>query len=319
MAERGTFTFCDPEGYVAGFGDVRVTLTITGAGDFKARLTRLKLKDLDLYRCCESLPRIAYVSLPPERVFLSFLAGTASLVFDGFALRNGDIVWHSRGDRLHQRSSGECQWGLISLSPEQLASYSKALTGRPIAPPQASRILRAPRAEVSRFRRIFRQACHLAGDSRNLIEHPEVARALEQTMLHALTHCLAASDPDGNPKMRRRHAAAVVRFEDALSRCIDQKISLPELCAEIGVQERTLRTCCAEFLGVSPARYLLLQRLNKARSALQRADASKTSVAEVARNHQFLELGRFAVTYHNTFGELPSTTLQRASQNVKIA
>jgi transcriptional regulator GlxA family with amidase domain len=59
-------------------------------------------------------------------------------------------------------------------------------------------------------------------------------------------------------------------------------------------------------------RYLLLQRLNRARAALRRADPSKASVAEVARNHQFLELGRFAVTYRATFGESPSITLQRA-------
>src|SRR5262249_8823026 len=141
MAKRGTVTFSDPDGYVAGFGDARVNLTITGPGDFKAQLTRLKLNDLDFYRCCESLPRIAHVSLPHERIFLSFSAGAGSFLSDGFALQNGDIALHSRGERLHQRSSDECQWGLISLSPERLASYSKALTGRPIAAPQATRIL----------------------------------------------------------------------------------------------------------------------------------------------------------------------------------
>jgi transcriptional regulator GlxA family with amidase domain len=131
-----------------------------------------------------------------------------------------------------------------------------------------------------------------------LIENPEVARALVQQMLHAIIHCLADNDADDNHKMRHHHAAVMARFEEALNGHIDQKISMPELCGEIGVPERTLRTCCAKFLGVSPARYLLLQRLNKARSALQCADPSTTSVAEVALNHQFLELGRFAVTYH---------------------
>jgi transcriptional regulator GlxA family with amidase domain len=52
----------------------------------------------------------------------------------------------------------------------------------------------------------------------------------------------------------------------------------------------------------------MLQRLNKARAALRRADPSMTNVAEVARNHQFLELGRFAVTYRTIFGESPSAT-----------
>ncbi|OAF14753.1 hypothetical protein AXW67_17470 [Bradyrhizobium neotropicale] len=147
-----------------------------------------------------------------------------------------------------------------------------------------------------------------------MIERPEIARALEQEMLHAIIHCLAANEADDHPRGRHHHAAVMVRFEEALSKRIDQKLNMPTLCAEIGVAERTLRMCCTEILGVSPTRYLLLQRLNKARAALRRADPSKSSVAEVARNHQFLELGRFSVTYRTTFGESPSTTLQRAPQ-----
>jgi transcriptional regulator GlxA family with amidase domain len=35
------------------------------------------------------------------------------------------------------------------------------------------------------------------------------------------------------------------------------------------------------------------------------------SVAEIARTHQFLEPGRFAVIYRTIFGEMPSSTLRR--------
>jgi AraC-like DNA-binding protein len=315
MAENGTLTFSDPDGFAAGFSDAHIKLTITGAGDFKARLTQLKLKDLKLYRCCESLPRIAYISLPPEQMFLSFPVGAASVISDGFALRNGDMVLHGRGERTHQRSNGACQWGLISLSPKQFASCGKALTGQAIAPPHASRMLRPARAEVLRFQRLYAQACRLAeAAGQKLIERPEVARALEQELLHAIINCLTANETDDNPKTRRHHAAVMVRFEETLSKRIDQKLNMPALCAELGVPARTLRMCCAEFLGVSPTRYLLLQRLNKARWALRRADPSTASVAEVARSYQFLELGRFAVKYRTTFGELPSTTLQRDPQ-----
>jgi AraC-like DNA-binding protein len=312
MAEGGTLTFDDPESYAAAFGDARVTFTVTGAGDFKARLTWLRLQHLEVYRCYESLPRIAYISLLSERIFLSFPAGAASLTCAGFGLRNGDMVLHSPGERVHQRSNGECQWGLISLPHEQLANCGEALTGRSIAPPPANRILRPPRAEASRFQGLFRQACRLAESKTKLLERPEVARALEQEMLHAIIHCLAANEADDHPRARHHHAAVMVHLEETLGNRLDQKLSVPKLCAEVGVAERTLRMCCAEFLGVSPMRYLLLQRLNRARAALRRADPSKASVAEVARNHQFLELGRFAVTYRATFGESPSITLQRA-------
>jgi AraC-like DNA-binding protein len=310
MAEGGTFKFGEPDGYAAAFGDIRINLTTTGAGDFKARLIRLKINQLEAYWCGEDLPRIAYISLPSERIVLSFPVDTASLICEGVALQNGDLALHGRGQSMHQRSDGACQWGLISLSAAQLARYGKALIGREIPLPHATRILRPARNEISRFQDIFRQACHVAEARSKLIEHPEVAKALEQDMLHATIHCLV-DEADDDHKTRHHHAAAMARFEKAVIRHVDQKLKLPELCAEIGVPERTLRLCCSEFLGLSPTRYLLLRRLNEARAALRRADPSTATVAQVAREHHFLELGRFAVTYRVTFGESPSATLQR--------
>ncbi len=132
-------------------------------------------------------------------------------------------------------------------------------------------------------------------------------------MLHAVVHCMTADDADDIAKTRHRHANVVVRFEEVLTKHIDWKLNMQALCVEVGVAERTLRMCCAEVLGVSPTRYVLLRRLNRARAALRRADPSTVTVAEVARNNQFMEFGRFAVTYRSIFGESPSTTLQRNS------
>jgi AraC-like DNA-binding protein len=311
MAESGTIVYGDPDDYAAAFGDMRVNLTITGAGEFQAMLTRLKLEHLEICWLRERLPRIAYLSLPHEQIYLLFPVSKASPIVDGVAIRNRDIVLASRGACMHQRSSGECQWGLISLSPEQFERCGKALTGRQVHIPQASKTLRLARTEMSTFHRLFRQVCHLAEARKKLIEHHEVARALEEQLLYAIINCLTANETDDNPKTRHHHAAVMVRFEATLSKRIDRNINMPALCEEISVPERTLRMCCAEFLGVSPTRYLLLQRLNKARSALRRADPSATNVAEVARNHQFAELRRFVVAYRTTFGESPSTTLKR--------
>jgi len=313
MSERGTQRFDDPDDYAAAFGDARVNLTIMGAGDFSARLTRLKLQHLEMYWCRESLSRIAYISLPSERVALSFPIGGASPLFGGSALRNGDIVLHSPAERMHQRANGVCQWGLMFFSAKQLANCGEALIRQPIASPRLSRVLRPTRAQTLQFRSLFKRACHLADTERNLIGRPEVARALEQDMLHAVVQCLAADDADDVAKTRHRHTAVVVRFEKGLTKHIDRKPNMRAMCTEVGVAERTLRMCCAEVLGISPTRYLLLRRLNRARATLRRADPSTATVAEVARNNQFLEFGRFAVTYRSVFGESPSTTLQRNS------
>ena len=256
----------------------------------------------------------AWVGLVPkthQQVYLSFSVGKIPPILDGVAIRNGDIVLASRGACMHQPSSGECQWGLISLSTKELERCSKALIGRKIAPPHAIRILRPARADGARLQRLLRQACHLVEVRPKLVERPEVARALEQEMFYEIIHRLAADEADDGPKTRHNHAAVMRRFEESLSKHIDQKASMSKLCAEIGVAERTLRMCCAKFLSVSPTRYLLLRRLNQARSALRRAKPSIVTVAEIARNHQFLEFGRFAVTYRAVFGESPSVTLGR--------
>jgi transcriptional regulator GlxA family with amidase domain len=101
----------------------------------------------------------------------------------------------------------------------------------------------------------------------------------------------------------------MARFEATLATHDNRKLGARELCAAIGVSERTLERCCVEVLGMSPSSYARLRRLNLVRSALRRADPAITRVSELARRYGFSELGRFAVTYRTVFGETPSTTL----------
>jgi len=70
------------------------------------------------------------------------------------------------------------------------------------------------------------------------------------------------------------------------------------------VSDRTLRSCCAEFLG-------MLRRLKEVRWALREADPDMVNVADVAHRFGFAQLGRFAGRYRATFGETPSATLRR--------
>jgi transcriptional regulator GlxA family with amidase domain len=84
------------------------------------------------------------------------------------------------------------------------------------------------------------------------------------------------------------------------------------LCALIGVTERTLRSCCADFLGMSPTRYVLLRRLSRAHVVLRDAVPSGANLLELVRSFGFAKLGRFEAAYLAAFGETPLATLQRA-------
>jgi hypothetical protein len=218
MAENGTARFDNPDDYQAGMGDAIVNLIVTGGEDFNARLTWLNLRRLHVLRACENLPRIAFFSLSPAQVFVSFPASRGPpLTYGGVGLQFGDVVFHSRGERMHQRTNGESQWGLISLPPKQLAAIGKALTGLKITSPPAGRVLRPSRSAAACLLRLHSKACRLAETRHKLIANPEVARALEQELLHALVNCLIADEANGNPKTRRHHADVMVRFEDALA------------------------------------------------------------------------------------------------------
>ena len=103
----------------------------------------------------------------------------------------------------------------------------------------------------------------------------------------------------------------MVRFEEVLAEHLSRPLRIPELCALVAVSERTLRLCCTEFLGTSPTQYVLLRRLEAVRRALRDANPHTVSVAEIAPRFGFAELERFSETYRATFGEAPSTTLQR--------
>jgi AraC-like DNA-binding protein len=102
------------------------------------------------------------------------------------------------------------------------------------------------------------------------------------------------------------------RFEDYLGDRPGEPLYLSEICAAIGVSERTLRDCCQDQLGMGPHRYLWLRRMHLARRALRDANPARTTVTEIATAHGFWELGRFAVEYRTLFDELPSTTLRRS-------
>jgi AraC-like DNA-binding protein len=216
---------------------------------------------------------------------------------------------------MHQRTSGACYWASISQTPEHFAGCGKALTGDDLVPPPAGQVLRLSPSAVASLRQLHADACRLAAKKPELIAQPEVARALEQDLIHALVTCLSIGAHCRHLAPRRRRAEIMRQFEEALAAHSERVPHLPDLCAAIGVPERTLRACCAEFLGMSPIRYLRLRRLGMARAALRHADPATATVSDIARRHGFLQLGRFAAQYRAVFGEAPSTTLQLATRD----
>jgi AraC-like DNA-binding protein len=314
MRGSGTATFTDPGDYGASIDIANGHVVPTGHGEFKARLTWVGLPHLHLMRARENQAHVAYLALLPKSVLVAFpIHFRPPPIWNGAKLRSGDIVLCGGGG-IHQWTTGPAQWGAISLAPERLAAVSRVLDGLELVTPSAACLLRSPVKARARLLRLHARACRLAETSPGIMASRQVARALEDELLQALVSCLtAASCADGNAP--KNHAGIMARFEAVLTGHGDRPLSLQELSTAVGVPERTLRGCCVEFLGMAPNRYIRLRRLNRVRAALRRADSAGASVAAIAREHGFSELGRFAAAYRVAFGEAPSATLrERLSQ-----
>ena len=313
MPGSGTRTFLEADHYEASLRQAQIEILIAPSSKFKARLTWAELHDLQVLRCEEDFPRVAYIGLAPQLSFVTFSAQPGPLpVWGGTELRPGEIVLRSRGERLHQRTTGSFVWNVIALGPVWLEKYGRALSGKPFSLPPEGRILRPSPRDMARLRRLHAQVCRLAETKPKLLAHNEVARAIEQGLIQTLVACLTGAGMGADAPTRPRHAGIMIRFEEVLAEHLGEPLHMTELCELIGVTERTLRSCCAQFLGMSPIRYVLLRRLSRARVALREADPDEANLLELVRGFGFAELGRFEAAYLAAFSETPLTTLQRA-------
>jgi AraC-like DNA-binding protein len=313
MPGSGTRTFLEPDHYEASLRQAQIEIVIALSPKFKARLTWAELHDLQVLKCEEDFPRVAYVCLRPQLSFVTFPAHSGPVPLSGGTeLRPGEIVLHGRGERLHQSTPGSLVWNIIALDPVRLEQYGRALSGKPFTLPSAGKILRPSPRDAARLRRLHAQVCRLAETKPKLLAHTEVARAIEQGLIQTLVACLSGTSvrPDGPTK--RRHVRIMIRFEEVLAEHLSEPLHMTELCELIVVTERTLRSCCAELLGMSPIRYVLFRRLSRARVALRDADPNGANLLELVRGFGFAELGRFEAAYRAAFSEAPLTTLQRA-------
>jgi transcriptional regulator GlxA family with amidase domain len=60
---------------------------------------------------------------------------------------------------------------------------------------------------------------------------------------------------------------------------------------------------------MSPSQYILKRRLIRVNKVLKQNDSGYANVTQVAMEHGFSHLGRFASAYNAHFGELPSKAI----------
>jgi AraC family ethanolamine operon transcriptional activator len=118
--------------------------------------------------------------------------------------------------------------------------------------------------------------------------------------------------PDDNgwlPSARR----LIRKVEEYLDDAGARPVHVSEICAAQGVSRRTLHRAFQEVFGLGPVSFLRHKRLCAVHSILYQSAPGSTTVAAVAMQQGFYELGRFSQYYLAMFGERPSQTLGNAT------
>ena len=305
-------TFTDPDDYAAAIRATKAEMTVTGRGEFAAKLIRIDLHRLWMQRFSDNLPRIGHSAGKSGRAIISFRTQPGpSLLWGGAEMHPTNIIRHGEGESTFQRSSGSASWGAMSLPVEVAAAVGETLAGCDLMPPRNAMLITPTPSAMARLQRLHAAAGRLAEDAPEIIANPDAARGLEHELMEALVTCLDARQHRETSLAQGQHAIVMRRFRRVVEENPEQPLYIPEICNAIRVSGRTLRTCCQEHLGMAPKRYLLLRRLNLARWALRQAGPQATTVTDIATRYGFWQLGRFAVEYQSLFGESPSATFRR--------
>jgi AraC-like DNA-binding protein len=305
MPEGGSSIYTDADGYQANIQDI-LDLLVLRPREFHARLTWADLSNLHLLRAKESSARVGHLTLRPDWVYVTFPARQGSTLFyDGIALEFGDFMLHSRGERLHQRTTAACEWSSIAITPAALSAFGRTLSERAFVAPAVGQFIRPPRANARRLERLHARACTVAEKHLDSMSNREVVRALEQDVVWALMSCLTIGKSESRAGSEKR-PDVLPAFEAMLAKEPHRLLRTREICTFLCVSEATLRAKCLLALGMSPVRYQRLRRLKLVRTELLRAkSSSQAAVEEMVVRYGFSSLHRFVTEYWRVYGEMP--------------
>jgi AraC-like DNA-binding protein len=296
-----------------------VELFPTTKGKFGSKLTQIRMDQIWMQRFHQRLPQINTVAIRPGRRVIGFHTrqNQAGMQHCGMEVLPGAIIVNNF-NVLHQRSDADFHYGSMSMTTDDFDVACKAITNLEFRMLPLTHVVRPSPVLMSRLMKLHEMVGQIAETTPDLLELPEIMRALEQKLIRLMVRCLTEGALSEMTVGSRRHDIIVAKFEEFLEANPDTPLYLIEICTAIGVAERTLRVACEEHLGMGPIRYLSLRRMHLVRRALLRAEPSRATVTRVATDHGFWELGRFSVAYRAMFGESPSESLQQSPNDRRI-
>jgi AraC-like DNA-binding protein len=202
-------------------------------------------------------------------------------------------------------------WTAITIPDSDLfpvlSQHEFASSAKPI-------LLKPARTATRRFNSLLQRFLAAAKSKPSLIHSTTAVQSFRRELLGVVRGLFSSGHQFSSPKFMRWHRQAELATELAQAHP-NPSPNVAELAQLNGVSERTLRRAFQGCYGLSPLEYLRIHRLHQARKLLRTSCPDTTTVTQVAFDGGFWDLGRFAGSYRQLFGELPSETLRKPARS----
>ncbi|MBT1509470.1 helix-turn-helix domain-containing protein [Bradyrhizobium sp. SRL28] len=139
---------------------------------------------------------------------------------------------------------------------------------------------------------------------------PEAMEFYRLNLLELATGPMLSRAKDGFVRLKQSAMALVREVDRYLTEAGSRPVHIFELCSVFNVSKRTLHRAFHDVMGIGAITFSRNKRLGAVHSVLKQG--GRVLVRDVAKQHGFLQPGKFTQEYRRLFGERPSETVQRA-------
>jgi AraC family ethanolamine operon transcriptional activator len=300
----------DFEGFREAVHGSHVDVVQLERGKLRGSLTHVGIGDFSLSIGSFSAGIRTQRTSKEQKLIIGMLLGSSNRVTHwSYDMQPGDVLVIPPSIEHDGRFFGASSYAAIRLDLTDVASIFGGATD--LADPATWSVKNHYKADpylgaiaIYRLRKI---ASRLANSTDSLPDQStdfwrrSITDAMMATVLHSL--------PSDTARLHMSATALVRSVENYIDTAGTRPVHISEICTEFAVSRRSLHRAFDEVLGMGPVTFLRHKRLCDIHSILRESDPTQTTVAKVAIEHGFIELGRFAYYYHTLFGEHPSKTL----------
>lgn len=277
-------------------------------GSFSSTFTDVEGDTWFLMEECSSR-RVEVVAGAPDGMFMLALVEGPQAVINGKSLTRNHILVQTPGSDLRANMAAGTKATQIGVSAELAEEVIQAVAPWLDVPHGDVAVLGTSPGRLESLRHAMRTAM-LAPSSREDTREEAASMILAELLA---TACDDGEPTKGHDMLRASARRTLDRAREHIEAHFRETIRVAALCSYSGTTLRSLERIFSRELGVTPQQYVAARRLNAVRRRLLAADTEQgLRITDVAQDHGFSHLGRFAGEYRRYFGESPRETLLSA-------